>query len=288
MKPAMKPFDAVSTREFLSKEEIGVVVETLREKPAFSAFDAETLTDFVCKCEVVRFGHHDVVWRKSDGHWQYFMVLLEGCLAAWGDTWDEASVDALVTKGQLFGEPELFGFDTTYRELVTLMQSRILIAPTKFVGSLLSSEQGPRFYEGLSVSLIEKLRSQNYLLKVRTGQNERRLVKFLDNFTRDPGWRDLTNIKGKFQKDNFRINIFFNADLISGLLCSVSRQIAPVVKNFIEWEVIRMFEADENFNLASDPVDAARFPKSSFPAFPYFQLELLDHRQLMRVLDGAK
>ena len=165
----MKPFDAISTREFLSKEEIGVVVEKLREKPAFSAFDADTLRDFVCKCEVVRFGHHDVVWRKRDGQWQYFMVLLEGCLAAWGDTWDEASVDALVTKGQLFGEAELFGFDTTYRELVTLMESRILIAPTKYVGSLLSGDQGRRFYEGLSVSLIEKLRSQNYLLKVRTG-----------------------------------------------------------------------------------------------------------------------
>ena len=284
----MKPFDAVSTREFLSKQEIGVVVETLRGKPAFSAFDVDTLTDFVCKCEVIRFGNHDVVWRKSDGPWKYCMVLLEGCLAAWGDTWDEASVDALVTKGQLFGEPELFGFDTNYRELVTLMQSRILIAPTKYVGSLLESEQGSRFYEGLSVSLVEKLRAQNYLLKVRTGQNERRLVKFLDNFTRDRGWRDLTNIKGKFQKDNFRINIFFNSDLLSGLLCSVSRQIAPVVKNFIEWEVLRMYEADGNFKVSNEAVSTDRFPKSSFPDFPYFQLELLDHRQLMRILDGTK
>jgi hypothetical protein len=284
----MKPFDVVNTREFLSKDEIGSVVETLRQKPAFAGFDAEALAVFVKNCEVVKFGPHEVVWRKGEGHWKYFMVLLEGCLAAWGDIWDEASVDALVTKGHLFGEAELFGFETTCRELVTLMRSRILVAPTKYVGSLLASEQGPRFYEGLSVSLIEKLRAQNYLLKVRTGQNERRLVKFLDNFSRDPGWRDLTSIKGKFQKDNFRINLFFNADLISGLLCSVSRQIAPVVKNFIEWDVIRMFEVDRNFSVSSDPVSADRFPKSSFPDFPYFQLELLDHRQLMRVLDGTK
>jgi len=284
----MNPMNPKSGREFLSHEETDIIVDNLRKKRAFSAWDSATLTDFVRQGEVVLFGHHEVVWRQSEGQFPYLIVLLEGCLAAWSDTWDESSVDFLITEGQLFGEAEFLGFDNTFRDLVTLMNSRLLVFPLSNVKLMVTQETAAKLYDTLSVSLVEKLRAQNYLLKVRTGQNERRLVKFLDNFTRDPGLRTLTNIKSKFQKDDFRINIFFNPDLISGLLCSVSRQIAPVFKNFIEWNILRMFEVDENFNVSGVPVSADRFPKSNFPNFPYFQLELVDHRMLMRVLDGTK
>jgi hypothetical protein len=202
-------------------------------------------------------------------------------------------VDALVTKGQILGETELFNFDTTCRELFTLTKSRVLVFPRAAIETFRTGPHGIMLYESLCKSLIEKNRAQNFLLNVRTGQNDRRLVKFIDNFTRDPSWRDLTNrggltsLKKDFHKDNVKIELFFTAEVLAGLLCSKSRQIGPVVKNFIEWEVLRLYEVDEDFNISDKPFDPGDFPKGGFPNFPYFQLELVDHTELWRVLDPS-
>lgn len=272
-------------------EDIRWLTDILHGKPAFKSFDVDILAEFVRNFEVVELNQYDTVWRERDGTELDFMVVLDGCLAAWGDTWDEDSVDALVSKGQILGEAELFEFDTTCRKLVTLMKSRLLVAPRAAIDSFRTGPHGFMLYETLCISLIEKIRAQNFLLKVRTGQNDRRLVKFIDNFTMDPSWRDLTNmgdstnIKNRFRKDNVRIELFFTAELLSDLLYSKSRHIAPVVKNFIEWEILRMYQVDEDFNISDEPVSHSKFPRVGFPNFPYFQLELVDHTELMRALD---
>lgn len=260
------------------------IAEILRSKSTFGSFDAQFIETFINNCEIKEFGPHDSIWRLGDARDLDFMVVLDGGVAVWRENYGEETVDAFISKGQVIGESKVVIVENPFNcsEFVTLANTRLLKISSKAIDELKEYKNGILLYEGLCRSFLEKLRAQGNMLKVRTGRNASRLAKLFDNFTRDPGWLDLTSIEDQYQKDRFRINLYFTSDMIQGLLDSQAKVIGPVIQRFIKEEIIRMYKVNKKWVISDKPVSIEDFTTNNFPESPYFLFEIIDHTLLLK------
>lgn len=269
------------------------IVRRLKKKLFFASYDHDTISNFVRNSEPLQFEPHRRIWREQSGTKLDFMVLVDGCLAVWDKTFGEGTIDALIVPGQLVGEFELFGFLSKSYELHSLTHSLILRAKPDAIKSLLNATHRIKsrnetdkciFYQNLCKTLIEKLRSQNKLLKFRTGDVDKRLARLLDNFTNDSGWRYLTDLKNKMSTETFTLNLYFTRRILFGLLATKLRSLGPVLHEWIGSKILQIKLFDENFNQTAI-ADASQFGEGLFPNSEYIEIKVLKHDQLINIID---
>ena len=174
----------------LSEAEIQKIFSLLSSSTTFQGFTKGVLTEFIKNCDVNDLGPHDLIWDEQNGNDLDFMVVVAGCVAVWGKNYDEETVDAFLGPGKIIGASEYFRLDSTASQFKTLTDCRLLVASQIAIdvlkenatSELTESERCQLFYRNICRSLLERLRSQISVLKVRTGQNDKRLAKLFENF----------------------------------------------------------------------------------------------------------
>jgi len=243
--------------------------------------------EFVSSCTKRQYGPNEFVHRGDDD--LHFMIMLNGCVVVSQGVGSAKTIDALITKGQLIGEFDFLGFRTIGFELTTLIETAVVLPDPDLLlrlkdsgnaneGELLSIQRA--WYKNLSLTLMNKLRAQNQLLRFRSNQFEARLANLLDNFTsRD--WRYMTNLAPEAPVSPYEIALFFTEGLLNGLVGGKKdgRSLRNNLVQLIRKNAVLLTKFDKKHECIGE-AKSSEFANYKFPSCNYFKLTVLDHSEI--------
>lgn len=224
-----------------------------------------------------------------------FMVLLDGCIAVSQRSGKEKTIDALLTRAHVIGEFDFLGSPTKTHDLETLADTSAAVLDSSFLSQFENDSQDrsieslgtrKRFYRALCLSLVDKLKSQNRLLKFRSNRFDGRLAKLLDNFG-NREWRHLTNLTPDSHGSTYEIYVYFTQAILNGLVGGLpdGRSLRTNLGRLIAEENVSMKKFDKNHQPLGE-AKSSDFGSYSFPHCEYFTLTVNDHASLSRYIHG--
>lgn len=244
-------------------------------------FSSDALEFLVKSGPVFYFAPQTKIWRRSGQGEPTFSIVLEGAVGEWYNNYKEDSLDSVVLPGQVIGEFSSIGSSSQNFGAISLAHTTLLPCDAATMAQLQKHLGLEEFYLSIARSLDGRLKGQNRLLKVRTGQVHRRLAKLFDMFNRD--WLVLKTNKDRNITNEFMIEMFFDPKIISGFVSSHSRVVGAILRDFAKEGTLKIHKVDSSFTRVESESLLDRWPTEGFPSdFGCFQIEITSGTGLAR------